>query len=199
MFCFFHIYLNYLLSQNFYSRAVLKVQQVSERYRKMEEQFREVCTLFCENPKSTEPSKLFSVIHKFIDRYKRATKEIDIRKQAEQTLLKAEQLKLNQGKLRTKSSSIAEGEYSIDENNTNTLSKSYKLRLIQANSVENLLDETAPMSRSYTDSKLSSLNELSRSADALDTVDRRNGTITNGRGGKSGNSHRFFKKRLSNL
>ena len=165
----------------------------------MEEQFREVCTLFCENPKLTEPSKLFSVIHKFIDRYKRATKEIDIRKQAEQTLLKAEQLKLNQGKLRTKSSSIAEGEYSIDESNTNTLSKSYKLRLIQANSVENLLDETAPMSRSYTDSKLSSLNELSRSADALDTVDRRNGTITNRHGGKSGNSHRFFKKRLSNL
>ena len=42
------------------------------------------------------------------------------------------------------------------------------------------------MSRSYTNSKLSSLNELSCSADALDAADGRNGTITNGDVGKSG-------------
>ena len=96
----------------------------------MEKQFHEVCTLFFENPKSTEPSKSFSIIHKFINCYKRPSKEIDIRKQAEQTLLKTDQLKLNQEKLWTISSSIAEGEYTIDQNNTNALSNSYKLRLI---------------------------------------------------------------------
>ena len=76
----------------------------------MEEQFREVCTLFCENPKAREPSKSFSIILKFINCYKRASKDIDISRQADQTLLKADQLKLNQGKLLAISSSIAEGD-----------------------------------------------------------------------------------------
>lgn len=93
--------------QNFYNRAMLKIQQISERYRKMDELYKEVCFLFCEDPKTTEPAKFFNGFQSFINRYKRATKEIDEHAQEEKTLRKAEHLKSQNEKIRQKSAKLA--------------------------------------------------------------------------------------------
>ena len=82
---------------------MLKVQQIGDKYRKMEEQYHSVCLLFCEDSKITEPSDFFNSFHNFIERYKRATREIDARLQEDKTLEKAEHLKAQNKKLREKS------------------------------------------------------------------------------------------------
>lgn len=97
---------NYVI-HNFYNRAMLKIQQISERYRKMDELYKEVCFLFCEDPKTTEPAKFFNGFQSFINRYKRATKEIDEHAQEEKTLRKAEHLKSQNEKIRQKSAKLA--------------------------------------------------------------------------------------------
>ena len=78
----------------------MKVQQVGERHRKMEEQYREVCALFCENPKTTEPSVFFSSFHKFIEAYKYAERELERQCTEEQSIKKAKMIKAQNEKMR---------------------------------------------------------------------------------------------------
>ena len=78
--------------KNFYNRAMQKVQQIGERYRKMDELYREVCTMFSENPKNKEPEDFFGGIQILIDAYKFATKENEQRRKEEETLKKAQML-----------------------------------------------------------------------------------------------------------
>ena len=59
----------------------------------MEEQYRETCHLFCEDPKTTDPSKFFKLFHDFIMRYKSAARDIDVKLKEEKTLQNAERLK----------------------------------------------------------------------------------------------------------
>ena len=59
-----------LLIQTFYNAAFKKVQRVTERYRKMEEAYVQVCSLFGENPKVVEPSDFFKNFIDFISNYK---------------------------------------------------------------------------------------------------------------------------------
>lgn len=56
--------------QTFYNSAFKKVQRVTERYRKMEEVYTQVCTLFGENPKVVEPSDFFKTFIDFMANYK---------------------------------------------------------------------------------------------------------------------------------
>ena len=56
--------------QTFYNAAFKKVQRVTERYRKMEEVYAQVCTLFGENPRVVEPSDFFKTFIDFIANYK---------------------------------------------------------------------------------------------------------------------------------
>uniref|UniRef100_A0A7M5X7I7 Uncharacterized protein n=1 Tax=Clytia hemisphaerica TaxID=252671 RepID=A0A7M5X7I7_9CNID len=90
---------NYAL-HNFYNRSIVKVQQVSERHRKMEDQYKEVCALFCENPKTTEPSEFFNSFHKFIQAYKNAEKELERQLNEEQSVKKAKRIKAQDDKIR---------------------------------------------------------------------------------------------------
>ncbi|XP_048575973.1 formin-like protein isoform X2 [Nematostella vectensis] len=62
---------------NFYNNAFRKVQRVTERYRKMEETYTQVCTMFYEDPKKREPSEFFKTFTDFVGFYKRAEKEMD--------------------------------------------------------------------------------------------------------------------------
>ena len=56
--------------QSFYNAAFKKVQRLTERYRKMEEVYAQVCTLFAENPRVAEPSDFFKAFIDFIALYK---------------------------------------------------------------------------------------------------------------------------------
>jgi len=60
----------------FYNSAFKKVQRVTERYRKMEEVYTQVCTLFGENPKVVEPSDFFKTFIDFIANYKKAARDL---------------------------------------------------------------------------------------------------------------------------
>lgn len=61
----------------FYNAAFKKVQRVTERYRKMEEVYAQVCTLFGENPKVVEPSDFFKTFINFIANYMKAERELE--------------------------------------------------------------------------------------------------------------------------
>ena len=61
----------------------------------MDELYREVCTMFSENPKNKEPEDFFGGIQTLIDAYKFATKENEQRRKEEETLKKAQMLKDN--------------------------------------------------------------------------------------------------------
>ena len=56
--------------KTFYNAAFKKVQRLTERYRKMEEVYTQVCTLFGENPRVAEPSDFFKSFLDFIAIYK---------------------------------------------------------------------------------------------------------------------------------
>jgi len=56
--------------QTFYNAAFKKVQRITERYRKMEEVYAQVCTLFGENPRVVEPSEFFKTFIDFIANFK---------------------------------------------------------------------------------------------------------------------------------
>ena len=43
---------------------------MSEKYRKMDEAFREACVMFGENPKTKEPSEFFQVFINFMNQFK---------------------------------------------------------------------------------------------------------------------------------
>ena len=58
------------LLQTFYNAAFKKVQRITERYRKMEEVYAQVCTLFGENPRVVEPSEFFKTFIDFIANFK---------------------------------------------------------------------------------------------------------------------------------
>lgn len=66
---------NYVIF-TFYNAAFKKVQRLTERYRKMEEVYTQVCTLFGENPRVAEPSDFFKSFLDFIAIYKKAEKEL---------------------------------------------------------------------------------------------------------------------------
>jgi len=66
----------------------------------MEEQYREVCALFCENPKTTEPSVFFSSFHKFIEAYKYAERELERQCTEEKSVKKAKMIKAQNEKMR---------------------------------------------------------------------------------------------------
>lgn len=76
------------------------MQQVSERHRKMEDQYREVCSLFCENPKTTEPSEFFKSFHKFIEAYKNAERELERQITEDETIKKAQRIQKQNEKTR---------------------------------------------------------------------------------------------------
>lgn len=65
----------------------------------MEEQFRDVCALFCENHETTEPSVFFSAFQKFIESYKRAVDQINVQNNEEKALKKAKLLQAQNQKL----------------------------------------------------------------------------------------------------
>ena len=58
------------LHQTFYNAAFKKVQRITERYRKMEEVYAQVCNLFGENPRVVEPSEFFKTFIDFIASFK---------------------------------------------------------------------------------------------------------------------------------
>ena len=55
---------------SFYNRAFRKVQVLSENYKKMDDAFKDVCTLFGENPRSTDPSEFFGLFVNFVQMWK---------------------------------------------------------------------------------------------------------------------------------
>ena len=59
-----------IFRHSFYNRAVRKVEHVSRSFKKMEGAFAECCKLFAENPKTTEPSQLFSAFGDFVANWK---------------------------------------------------------------------------------------------------------------------------------
>ena len=63
-------FLTCLIIQTFYNAAFRKVQRVTERYRKVEEVYAQVCTLFGENPRVVEPSDFFKTFIDFIANFK---------------------------------------------------------------------------------------------------------------------------------
>jgi len=67
---------------NFYNRALTKVQKVSEKYRKMDEAFKDACLMFGENPKTKEPSEFFQIFINFINQFKKAQQENEKREKA---------------------------------------------------------------------------------------------------------------------
>ena len=66
----------------------------------MEDQYKEVCALFCENPKTTEPSEFFNSFHKFIQAYKNAERELERQLHEEQSVKKAKRIKAQDEKIR---------------------------------------------------------------------------------------------------
>lgn len=79
---------------------MVKVQQVSERHRKMEDQYREVCALFCENAKTTEPAEFFRAFHSLVQAYKNAEAELERRITEEETMKKAKRIQKQSEKTR---------------------------------------------------------------------------------------------------
>lgn len=67
----------------FYNAAFKKVQRVTERYRKMEEVYTQVCTLFGENPRVVEPSDFFKTFVDFIANFKKAERDLEGQKRQE--------------------------------------------------------------------------------------------------------------------
>lgn len=66
----------------FYNAAFKKVQRITERYRKMEEVYAQVCTLFGENPRVVEPSEFFKTFIDFIASFKKAQRDLDCSRDA---------------------------------------------------------------------------------------------------------------------
>jgi hypothetical protein len=60
---------------SFYNRAVRKVTRLAEAYKKMEDAYTNVCHLFCEEPKCTEPADFFGHFRDFVANYKKASRE----------------------------------------------------------------------------------------------------------------------------
>lgn len=94
----------------------------------MEEAYRETCLLFCENPKTTEPSKLFRLFYDFTARYKSAVRDIDKKEKEEETLRKAQRLKTqNDIAFKTRNEKLLESDHSrrhseyISQSRANTL------------------------------------------------------------------------------
>ena len=58
------------ISHCFFKHAQKKVDNLTETYTKMDDVYREVCLMFSENPKSTEPSDFFGSFKKFITDWK---------------------------------------------------------------------------------------------------------------------------------
>ncbi|KAJ7390170.1 hypothetical protein OS493_026677 [Desmophyllum pertusum] len=61
----------------FYNAAFKKVQRITERYRKMEEVYAQVCTLFGENPRVAEPSDFFKSFIDFTANFKKAERDLE--------------------------------------------------------------------------------------------------------------------------
>lgn len=76
----------------FYNTAFKKVQRVTERYRKMEEAYVQVCSLFGENPKVVEPSDFFKTFIDFISNYKKAERELEELKREKDTEAKMKRM-----------------------------------------------------------------------------------------------------------
>ena len=57
-------------SHSFYNRAVRKVTRLAEAYKKMDEAYTKACSLFCESPKTTEPSEFFAHFRDFVAAFK---------------------------------------------------------------------------------------------------------------------------------
>lgn len=55
---------------SFYSHAHKKVYLMTETYKKMDDAYREVCLMFSESPKTTEPSDFFGAFQRFIQDWK---------------------------------------------------------------------------------------------------------------------------------
>ncbi|KAL9956184.1 hypothetical protein ACROYT_G037628 [Oculina patagonica] len=61
----------------FYNAAFKKVQRITERYRKMDEVYAQMCTLFGENPRVVEPSDFFKAFIDFIANFKKAQRDLE--------------------------------------------------------------------------------------------------------------------------
>lgn len=72
----------------FYNAAFRKVQRVTERYRKVEEVYAQVCTLFGENPRVVEPSDFFKTFIDFIANFKKAVRDLEELKRQEDAEVK---------------------------------------------------------------------------------------------------------------
>ena len=65
-----------ILSHSFYLHAHKKVEILTETYSKMEDAYREVCLMFSESPKTTEPSDFFGMFQKFVKAWKVTAKRV---------------------------------------------------------------------------------------------------------------------------
>ena len=63
-------------SKNFYNRALTKVQKVGEKYRKMDDAFKDACVVFGENPKTKEPSEFFQTFIDFMNQFKVGDRDV---------------------------------------------------------------------------------------------------------------------------
>ena len=66
----------------------------------MEDQYRDVCSLFCENPMTTEPSEFFKSFHKFIEAYKNAERELERQITEDETIKKAKRIQKQNEKIK---------------------------------------------------------------------------------------------------
>lgn len=57
-------------SHSFCSHAKGKVQHITEEHKKMNDAYREVCIMFNESSKTTEPAEFFSQFTQFINEWK---------------------------------------------------------------------------------------------------------------------------------
>ena len=55
---------------SFCNHAKQKIEDISEEYKKMDDAYREVCIMFNESSKTTEPSEFFSQFTQFISEWK---------------------------------------------------------------------------------------------------------------------------------
>ena len=64
------LFLNVWVGHSFCNHAKHKVEHITEEHKKMDDAYREVCIMFNESSKTTEPSEFFSQFTQFINEWK---------------------------------------------------------------------------------------------------------------------------------
>ena len=67
------------MGHSFCSHAKHKVEHITEEHKKMDDAYREVCIMFNESSRTTEPSEFFSQFAQFISEWKVSDSDCSIR------------------------------------------------------------------------------------------------------------------------